>query len=159
MANIREYENVQLKAAQEENDALLKYKTQIARLEHQYVPFSARPTRANAFLRLKFESAQLDGTRERLQRLRATVERERRNLEDKLESDLEALQGEIAEAEEQVKSLRSDLEDLEKDVAEKNAAVDAARRAYNKASRALDEVSKDVSGWVRVLCCMIRAGG
>jgi structural maintenance of chromosome 1 len=35
VANIREYENVQLKAAQEENDALLKYKTQIARLEHQ----------------------------------------------------------------------------------------------------------------------------
>jgi structural maintenance of chromosome 1 len=35
VANIREYENVQLKAAQEENDALIKYKTQIARLEHQ----------------------------------------------------------------------------------------------------------------------------
>lgn len=35
--DIREYEDVQLKAAQEENDALLKYKTQIARLEHQSV--------------------------------------------------------------------------------------------------------------------------
>ena len=37
VADIREYEDVQLKAAQEENDALLKYRTQIARLEHQSV--------------------------------------------------------------------------------------------------------------------------
>jgi chromosome segregation ATPase len=100
------------------------------------------------FRRLKFETAQLDGTRERLQRLRATVEKERHNLEDKLESDLEALQGEIREAEAQVKDLQQDLEDLEKDVEEKSAAVSAIRKEYNKASRALDEVSKDISGWV-----------
>lgn len=76
------------------------------------------------------------------------MERERQNLEDKLESDLENLQAEISRAEEQVEVLRSALEDFERDVNEKNAAVDVARRAFNKATRALDEVSKDVSGWV-----------
>lgn len=35
VANIREYENEQLKVAQEENEALLKFRSQIARLEHQ----------------------------------------------------------------------------------------------------------------------------
>lgn len=100
------------------------------------------------FCRLKFEMAQLDGTRERLQRLRATVERERHNLEDKLESDLAALQAEIREAEAQVEELRTDLEHLEKEVEEKSTAVSTVRKDYNKASRALDEVSKDISGWV-----------
>ena len=44
VANIREYEDVQLKAAQEESDALVKYRTQIARLEHQSVKREQRNT-------------------------------------------------------------------------------------------------------------------
>jgi structural maintenance of chromosome 1 len=35
--NIRDYENVQLRAAEQENAALLKYRSQIARLNHQCV--------------------------------------------------------------------------------------------------------------------------
>ncbi len=35
--SIREYENVQLRAAEQENAALLKYRSQIARLNLQYV--------------------------------------------------------------------------------------------------------------------------
>ncbi|KAJ9093054.1 hypothetical protein QFC21_006547 [Naganishia friedmannii] len=131
VADIREYENEQLKVAQEENEALLKFRSQIARLEHQ----------------LKFETAQLDGTRERLQRLRATVERERENLDQKLQTDLANLQNEIEQAEEEIEELRSALETFESDLSEKNAAFDAARKAFNRASRAVDEVSKDVSGW------------
>ncbi|KAJ9105029.1 hypothetical protein QFC19_003660 [Naganishia cerealis] len=131
VANIREYENEQLKVAQEQNDALLKFRSQIARLEHQ----------------LKFETAQLDGTRERLQRLRATVERERQNLDEKLQADLANLQNEIEEAEGEIEELHSRLEDFESDLNDKNAAFDAARKALNRATRALDEVSKDVSGW------------
>ena len=40
VANIREYEARQLKLAQEESEARLRYDTQIARLTHQYVSFS-----------------------------------------------------------------------------------------------------------------------
>lgn len=101
--------------------------------------------------RLKFETAQLDGTRERLQRLRATVERERENLDDKLQTDLANLRTEIEQAEEEIDELRSALETFENDLNDKNAAFDAARKALNRASRALDEVSKDVSGWVSAL--------
>lgn len=39
LANIREYEERQLKVAQEESEVRLKYDTQIARLTHQYVLF------------------------------------------------------------------------------------------------------------------------
>jgi structural maintenance of chromosome 1 len=35
--NIRDYENVQLRAAEQENAVLLKYRSQIARLNHQCV--------------------------------------------------------------------------------------------------------------------------
>ena len=61
------------------------------------------------------------------------------------------MQGEIRQAEEEIEELRSQLEGYETNVNEKSAVVDSARKAYNKASRALDEVSKDVSGWVRVI--------
>lgn len=107
--------------------------------------------------RLKFETAQLEATRDRLQRLRASVEKERQNLEEKLQSDLETMQGDIQQAEEEIEELRSQLEGFEADVNEKSAAVDSARKSYNKASRALDEVSKDVSGWVRIILPMFTA--
>jgi structural maintenance of chromosome 1 len=35
VANVREYEDVQLKAAQEENEAIEAFTTQIARVDHQ----------------------------------------------------------------------------------------------------------------------------
>jgi len=37
VSNIREYEERQLKVAQEESEARLRFDTQIARLTHQYV--------------------------------------------------------------------------------------------------------------------------
>ena len=39
VSNIREYEERQLKVAQEESQARLRFDTQIARLRNQYVPF------------------------------------------------------------------------------------------------------------------------
>lgn len=39
VSNIREYEERQLKVAQEESEARLRFDNQIARLTHQYVRF------------------------------------------------------------------------------------------------------------------------
>jgi len=42
VANVREYEDRQLKASQDETEARLRYDTQIARLTHQYAILSPR---------------------------------------------------------------------------------------------------------------------
>lgn len=44
VSNIREYEERQLKVAQEESEARLRFDTQIARLTHQFVLISRRAT-------------------------------------------------------------------------------------------------------------------
>lgn len=90
--------------------------------------------------------------------MRATVDRERKNLDEKLQTDLTNLQNEIEQAEEEIEELRSALETYESDLSDKNAAFDAARKALNRASRALDEVSKDVSGWVSSLSMTAKRG-
>jgi structural maintenance of chromosome 1 len=50
VANIREYEVRQLKLAQEETEARLRFETQIARLTHLYVFRSHRPQATDPIL-------------------------------------------------------------------------------------------------------------
>lgn len=51
VTNIREYEERQLKVAQEESEARLRFDTQIVRLTHQYVPlFRDNVVRTNCMI-------------------------------------------------------------------------------------------------------------
>jgi len=98
--------------------------------------------------RIKFEEAQLAGTRERLAKLRATVDRETTNISDTLEIELEALREEIAVAEREVDKHRDRLNALKKDMEAATTTSEAARKELSKAVKALDEVQKDINEWV-----------
>ncbi|BGP70428.1 Structural maintenance of chromosomes protein 1 [Rhodotorula toruloides] len=65
VANIREYEEKQLRGAQEDNAQMLVFNTQVARLNHQ----------------IAFQSEQVDGTRERLESLHKLADKQRKALE------------------------------------------------------------------------------
>jgi structural maintenance of chromosome 1 len=132
LTNVREYENVQLRAAEEETEARARFDAQIARLTHQ----------------IKFETEQLENTRERLNRLRATITRENDNVSDKLETALSDIRAEIEQAEEELSTLRETLDERREELARRNEEADAARKAQSKALKRVDDLQKDIGEWV-----------
>ncbi|KAG8849135.1 Structural maintenance of chromosomes protein 1 [Tulasnella sp. 330] len=126
--NIRDYEQRQLKVAQEGSEARLRFETQIARLSHQS----------------RFEADQLKGLEERLTTLKATASKERKALKQ-LEAAQQAIQEEIDEAEVEIATLREDMQTSNVALEGKTKVLDDVKRASGKAAKALDKVLKDIA--------------
>ncbi|KAJ7638242.1 condensin complex subunit SMC1 [Roridomyces roridus] len=126
--NIRDYEERQLKVAQEESEARLRFDNQIARLTHQS----------------DFETEALNGSLERMKSLEKTVETEEANLV-KLEEEKEVAQADIAESETAIEALREDLTALQATLDEKTKSVDQVKRTTTKASKILDQALKEIA--------------
>ncbi|EIW51887.1 cohesin complex subunit psm1 [Trametes versicolor FP-101664 SS1] len=129
VANIREYEERQLKVAQAESEARLQFDTQIARLTHA----------------IQFDEQQLRVTEERLKAYEDIIKSEGENLA-KLEDEKTAAQEEIAEAEEAIQTLQDDLKALAEELEEKTKKVDEVKKTTNRAGKALDQALKEVAG-------------
>ncbi|THH32095.1 hypothetical protein EUX98_g2090 [Antrodiella citrinella] len=126
--HIREYEERQLKVAQEESVARLQFDTQIARLTHQS----------------QFEEEQLKSTRDRLATLEATIATEVNNLRN-LEQRKETLEGEIRAMEESIEEQRSDLKELTEDLDQKTKEVEHVKKKSSKSVKVLDQALKEIA--------------
>lgn len=128
--NIREYEDVQLKVAQEENEAMEAFTAQNARAAHQ----------------IEFEKAQLASTEERLALLRSSVEKETLNVK-KLQANKQAVEEEIEELQAEVERQRGKLEQTNLVLEEASEQVDSMRDVSRRTQRALDRALKEIAGW------------
>ncbi|EKM57692.1 uncharacterized protein PHACADRAFT_206572 [Phanerochaete carnosa HHB-10118-sp] len=126
--SIREFEEQQLKAAEEESAARLEYDTQIARLGHQS----------------EFEEEQVRTTEERLRTLEATIATEEANLQTHEETK-ERIQEELKEADEAIAVLQEELKTLNEDLDEKNKVVEQVKKKAAKSAKALDQVLKEIA--------------
>ncbi|KAF8587801.1 condensin complex subunit SMC1 [Ramaria rubella] len=126
--HIREYEERQLKASQDESEARLRFDTQIARLTHQ----------------TKFEDDSLSTIKERLKTLASTAAEHTSTL-TKLEASKAAAQVEIDEAQGTIETLQEELKEFQEDLEEKTTALDNVKRNASKASKALDKALKDIA--------------
>jgi structural maintenance of chromosome 1 len=127
VGNIREYEERQLKVAEEESQARLRFDQQVARLMHQS----------------QFEEEQLKLTQSRLVTLRNAAEDEQRKVEE-LEEKKRTIQVEITEAQEGITQLREMLQGLNDVLEEKNKHVDQAKKTHTKAAKILDQALKEI---------------
>ncbi|EIN08250.1 hypothetical protein PUNSTDRAFT_52701 [Punctularia strigosozonata HHB-11173 SS5] len=128
ITNIREYEERQLKVAQEESNARMRFDTQIARLTHQS----------------RFEEEQLKTMRERLLALQNIVKNEITNLE-KLQASKQTTEQELMDAEEAIDKLNEELKAL-KDVLDTHTqTVEQAKRAASKANKTLEQALKEIT--------------
>ncbi|KDQ14832.1 hypothetical protein BOTBODRAFT_187573 [Botryobasidium botryosum FD-172 SS1] len=128
VSNIREYEELQLKVAQEESEARLRYDTQIARLTHQ----------------VTFEEEQLNTIRDRLATLQRSVTAERETLEE-CRVTKEQTEAEIAEDQEAIEELREQLASMNERLDEKTKALDEVKRTASRAAKVLDKALKDIA--------------
>ncbi|KPV75520.1 uncharacterized protein RHOBADRAFT_53491 [Rhodotorula graminis WP1] len=128
VSDIREYEEKQLRSAQEDNAEMLKLDTHVARLNHQ----------------IRFQSEQVELIQDRVNSLEATANKHRVALE-RLDGERDAKQGEIEHLEQEVKDLGLVLDQLKETLADKQAELEQARKAGGKASRALDQALKEVA--------------
>ncbi|GJN89317.1 hypothetical protein Rhopal_002297-T1 [Rhodotorula paludigena] len=126
--DIREYEEKQLRTAQEGNAETLKFETHVARLQNQ----------------IRFQTEQVDETQRRLDSLEATAQKQRVSLEQ-LDEELEAQRAEIERLEQEVKDLRLALERLQETLAEKQGELEAVRKEGGKAGRVLDKALKEIA--------------
>lgn len=125
--NVREYEERQLKVAEEESQARLRFDQQVARLTHQS----------------QFEEEQLKLTQSRLVTLRNATEDEQRKVEE-LEDKKRTIRVEITEAQEGIAQLRELLNGLNDVLEEKNKHVDQAKKTHTKAAKILDQALKEI---------------
>ncbi|KIM37018.1 hypothetical protein M413DRAFT_448746 [Hebeloma cylindrosporum] len=128
VSNIREYEERQLKVAQEESQARLRFDTQIARLRNQ----------------AEFENEGLTNVRERLTRLETLVTAEEVNI-GKLEQQKSATEQEIADSEKVLDNLKTELAKLQETLEERNKVVDQVKKAALKSSKVLDQALKEIA--------------
>ncbi|BGP39995.1 Structural maintenance of chromosomes protein 1 [Rhodotorula kratochvilovae] len=128
VADIREYEEKQLRSAQEDNAQMLKFDTQLLRLNHQ----------------IRFQAEQVDATQERLDQLKKTAQRHRGLLEQ-LDGERDAKQAEIEHLEQEVADLRLALDQLTETLEEKKAEHERVRKDGGKAGRALDKALKEIA--------------
>jgi len=149
VSNIREYEERQLKVAQEESEARLRFDTQIARLTHQYASpsFVHVELRPDFLLRSEFEEDQMKATTERLTMLETTSKAEQATL-SKLEEQKQAIQNEIAEIENAITMLQEELKGLNDILEDKTKTVEQVKRTTSKAAKGLDQALKEVSSKV-----------
>lgn len=125
--DIREYEERQLKVAEEESQARLRYDQQIARLTHQ----------------ARFEEEQLQVTQERLTTLLRTRQEEETKVVE-LEAQKQQIQTEIAEAETTLESMREGLNELNNIQEEKSKVVEQAKKTHARSAKVLDQALKEI---------------
>ncbi|GJJ15239.1 hypothetical protein Clacol_009515 [Clathrus columnatus] len=128
VSHIREFEERQLKASQEESETRLRFDTQIARLSHH----------------VKFEQDSLQTLRDRLQTLNNTAKEHESTLE-KLLGSRETAQQELSRDQEVIDELRAELAGLQETLEEKTTALDEVKRITSKSSKALDKALKDIA--------------
>ncbi|KAF5378785.1 hypothetical protein D9615_006938 [Tricholomella constricta] len=128
VANIREYEERQMKVAQEESKARLQYETQIARLGHQSA----------------FEADGLRAARERLTHLETVLATEQANLVNH-ESQKDTLKEEIVVYETAIEDLKEELAEIQETLEEKTKTVEAVKKTTTKASKVLDLALKEIA--------------
>ncbi|KAJ8515491.1 hypothetical protein ONZ45_g7107 [Pleurotus djamor] len=128
VANIREYEERQLKLAQEESEARLRFDNQIARLTHQS----------------EFESEQLNSANERLTQL-DNIMSDEEGVVTKLEDQKRTLQGEIDDAEEGISQMREELTILNEGLDEKTKEVENVKKTSSRSAKALDAALKEIA--------------
>jgi structural maintenance of chromosome 1 len=126
--NIREYEERQLKLAQEESEARLRFDNQIARLTHQ----------------AEFEEEGLKASRERLSHLDNILQADQVNLE-KHEAQKAQIQREINDLEEQLDNLKEQVAGHQEVLDEKTKTVEQVKKTTMKAGKVLDQALKDIS--------------
>lgn len=130
--NIREYEDVQLRVAEAQTEARMRYTAQMNRLQRQ----------------LDFENEQLEHTQSRLRVLDKNLKTDQRNL-SQLEADKAELEREIGSNEREVEQIKNDIEDLAAKLAEVGSELDDIKRRSHKATKAFDRTMKEVAAWVR----------
>ncbi|KAF8996172.1 condensin complex subunit SMC1 [Cyathus striatus] len=130
VANIREYEEQQMKVAKEENEARLRFDTQIARLGHQH----------------EFESEGLKTALDRIEQLDKLIEQETLNLQG-LEQKKSAAQKEIVSAEKTITELKEGLSELQEELEERNHEVEKVKRTASKGAKVLDQAMKEIATW------------
>ncbi|KAF9457597.1 condensin complex subunit SMC1 [Collybia nuda] len=128
VSNIREYEERQMKVAQEESRARLQYETQISRLTHQS----------------EFQAEGLKTARERLTNLDTHLTTERSNL-TKWEGQKVVIQEEITAAEESIAALRGELAEIQETLEERTKVVEQVKKTTSKASKVLDLALKEIA--------------
>ncbi|KJA20749.1 hypothetical protein HYPSUDRAFT_166635 [Hypholoma sublateritium FD-334 SS-4] len=130
VSDIREYEERQLKVAQEESQARLRFDAQIARLSHA----------------IEFEQEGLTTARERLARLDALVVAEQSNLTN-LQEQKTVSERDIASLESVVENHKEELATLQEALDEKSKVVDQVKKAALKSSKILDQALKEIAAW------------
>lgn len=157
VANIRDYEARQLKLAQEESEARLRFETQIARLSHLYDMHVLSPVDhwSDHPRRCQFEEEQLKKLQERLNVLVETAAREEKNTKSFEDKKAEA-QEELERMQEGLKELEAEMSRIKATLDEKAKEVEEAKRAASKAAKALEQAEKEISSRVRALSKHIR---
>ena len=144
VGSIRDYEERQLKVAQEVSEARHRFDTQIARLTTQYVfHLNARFFRLNRH-RVKFEEEQLRTTQARLDDLDNVIRTEDEALV-RHEQTKQQIEAEIRDAEASIEESKDDLTKANEDLESRTTEVEQAKKAFNKASKAVDQVLKDIA--------------
>ena len=128
VANIREYEERQVKLMQQQSDARLQFDSQLARLTHQ----------AN------FDKQQIQSTRDRLDTLKKTVAKEQQRIRE-LKAAKRGKQDEIDGILEEIKELEERLGELNEEYNGKKAILEEARAELNRISRGLDGIIKEIA--------------
>ncbi|KAL1406860.1 Structural maintenance of chromosomes protein 1 [Vanrija albida] len=128
--NIREYEDVQLKVAREENEAIEAFSAQSARASHQ----------------IEFERSQLNSTDERLAHLQSTVDKAKKTIKQ-LHKNKASVEAEIEKLQEEIAGQQAKLEETNAELEEVAQQVEAARDHARKQQRALDRALKEIAGW------------
>ncbi|TRM70173.1 P-loop containing nucleoside triphosphate hydrolase protein [Schizophyllum amplum] len=129
VSDIREYEERQLKAAQQESEARLRFDKHIRQLT----------------LQLQYERDEsLKNAEDRLSALETQISNEQANLE-RLQQRKAQIEADIEAAEQSVSEQREKLAELQGTLDDKNKAVEQAKKASVRASRALDQALKDIA--------------
>ncbi|KAG8744803.1 Structural maintenance of chromosomes protein 1, partial [Ceratobasidium sp. 428] len=128
VANIREYEEQQLKAQTEELETKMRFESQIARLSHQ----------------ISFEEEQLASINTRLQSLEQTLTNETANLE-KLQGDRDRLTEQIEEQQQELDEHRQGVATLNEVLAEATKVLDGHKRTALHSSKEVDKVLKEIA--------------
>ncbi|KIO31393.1 hypothetical protein M407DRAFT_14099 [Tulasnella calospora MUT 4182] len=126
--DIREYEQRQLKVAQEENETRLRFDTQITRLKHQS----------------EFEKDSLRSLEERLANLKATAKKETKAL-GQLEKARKVIQDELDAAEAEINQLREDMAGVQEEFDEKTRALDEVKKIVARTAKTLEKSMKDIT--------------
>lgn len=149
--NIRVYEERQMKVAQEESQARLRFDTQIARLTHQYVSLYLSYRNVGLIIlllsRLAFESETLTSTRERLRRLENTIQTENANVEN-LNAQKQVMQEKLAETERTIDELREGMNELQETLDQETKVVEQMKKVSVKAAKVLDAALKEINSCV-----------